>query len=105
MPNRLHGAIAAAVTPLKDGGRTIDPDAFAPLVGFLATGGVDGLLACGTTGEGVLLSVDERRHVAEAFLAAGPTASRSRSTRERRRRGTRSRSPPTRWRSARTPSR
>ena len=34
--------------------------------------GVDGLLACGTTGEGVLLSVDERRHVAEAFLAARP---------------------------------
>ncbi|MBA3738094.1 MAG: dihydrodipicolinate synthase family protein [Actinobacteria bacterium] len=72
MPKRLHGAIAAAVTPLKDGGRSIDPDVIAPLVDFLADGGVDGLLACGTTGEGVLLSVDERRHVAEAFLAARP---------------------------------
>ena len=72
MSRRLHGAIAAAVTPLKDGGRSIDADAIAPLVGFLASGGVDGLLACGTTGEGVLLSVDERRHVAEAFLAARP---------------------------------
>src|SRR5688572_20783427 len=72
MPNRLHGAIAAAVTPLKDGGRNIAPDAIAPLVGFLSNGGVDGLLACGTTGEGVLLSVDERQHVAEAFLAARP---------------------------------
>ena len=60
------------MTPLKDGGRSIDPDAIAPLVGFLSNGGVDGLLACGTTGEGVLLSVDERRHVAEAFLAARP---------------------------------
>ena len=32
------------------------------------SGGIDGLLACGTTGEGVLLSVDERRRVAESFL-------------------------------------
>ena len=69
---RLHGAIAAAVTPLTDGGRALDPDSFAPLVAFLADGGVDGLLACGTTGEGVLLTVDERRHVAEAFLAVRP---------------------------------
>ena len=72
MSLRLHGAIAAAVTPLKDGGRSIDPDAIPMLVGFLSDGGVDGLLACGTTGEGVLLSVDERRHIAEAFLAARP---------------------------------
>lgn len=70
--DRLHGAIAAAVTPLMDGGRAIDPDGFAPLVGYLAGGGIDGLLACGTTGEGVLLSVDERRTVAQTFLAARP---------------------------------
>ena len=49
-----------------------DPDSFGPLVEFLAEGGVDGLLACGTTGEGVLLTVRERRHVAEAFLAVRP---------------------------------
>jgi dihydrodipicolinate synthase/N-acetylneuraminate lyase len=72
MSTRLHGAIAAAVTPFKDGGHSIDPDAFEGLVGFLAHGGIDGLLACGTTGEGVLLSVDERRHVAEGFLAVRP---------------------------------
>jgi dihydrodipicolinate synthase/N-acetylneuraminate lyase len=72
MARRLHGAIAAAVTPLKDGGRALDPDSFAPLVGFLASGGLDGLLACGTTGEGILLTVDERKHVAEGFLAVRP---------------------------------
>ena len=72
MSRRLHGAIAAAVTPLKDGGRTLDPDSFAPLVEFLVTGGVDGVLACGTTGEGVLLTAEERRHVVEAFLAVRP---------------------------------
>ena len=69
---RLHGAIAATVTPLKDGGRSVDPDAFASLVAFLADGGIDGLLACGTTGEGVLLTLEERRRVAEAFLAVRP---------------------------------
>lgn len=72
MARRLHGAIAAAVTPLKDGGRALDPDSFAPLVGFLANGGLDGLLACGTTGEGVLLTLEERKHVAEGFLAVRP---------------------------------
>jgi dihydrodipicolinate synthase/N-acetylneuraminate lyase len=69
---RLRGAIAAAVTPLLDGGRALDLDAIGPLVSFLARGGVDGLLACGTTGEGVLLTLDERRQVTEAFLDARP---------------------------------
>ena len=50
----------------------LDEEAFAPLVRSLVAGGVDGLLACGTTGEGVLLTVDERRRVAELFLAARP---------------------------------
>jgi dihydrodipicolinate synthase/N-acetylneuraminate lyase len=69
----LHGAIAAAVTPLRDGGRHLDDEGFAPLVRSLVAGGVDGLLACGTTGEGVLLSVDERRRVVESFLAERPS--------------------------------
>jgi dihydrodipicolinate synthase/N-acetylneuraminate lyase len=68
----LRGAIAAAITPLRDGGRHLDDDAFGPLIRWIAAGGVDGVLACGTTGEGVLLSVDERRRVVESFLAARP---------------------------------
>jgi dihydrodipicolinate synthase/N-acetylneuraminate lyase len=68
----IHGALAAAVTPLKDGGTVVDADAFGPLVAFLAEGDVDGILAMGTTGEGVLLSVDERRRVAEQFVGVRP---------------------------------
>jgi dihydrodipicolinate synthase/N-acetylneuraminate lyase len=68
----LSGAIAAAVTPLRDGGRTPEEDAVRPLVRFLADGGVDGAFVCGTTGEGVLLTVDERRRVAERFVEARP---------------------------------
>ena len=69
---KLHGAIAAAVTPLTEGGRRLHEAGVEPLVGFLAAGGVDGALACGTTGEGVLLSVAERMRVAELFVAARP---------------------------------
>lgn len=66
----LKGAVAAALTPLRDGGGALDEDAFGPYVDFLAAGGVDGLLALGTTGEGILLSVAERRRAAELYLAA-----------------------------------
>jgi dihydrodipicolinate synthase/N-acetylneuraminate lyase len=68
----LRGAIAAAATPLTEGGRILDRSGFAPLADFLARGGVDGVLACGTTGEGILLSVDERRRAAELFMLARP---------------------------------
>jgi dihydrodipicolinate synthase/N-acetylneuraminate lyase len=66
----LHGTLAAAATPLRDGGGALDEEAFGPLVDFLAAGDLDGLLAMGTTGEGILLSVTERRRAAELFLQA-----------------------------------
>jgi dihydrodipicolinate synthase/N-acetylneuraminate lyase len=66
----LEGALAAAITPLRDGGNAVDPDPVEPYVDFLAGGGLDGLLAMGTTGEGILLSVPERRRVAELYVAA-----------------------------------
>jgi dihydrodipicolinate synthase/N-acetylneuraminate lyase len=67
----LHGAIAAALTPLRDGGAAVDEDAFGPYVDFLAGHGLDGLLAMGTTGEGLLLGLEERRRVAELFVEEG----------------------------------
>src|SRR5919109_3027127 len=68
----LRGRLAASVTPLRDGGAALDEDAFAPYVDFLAAGGLDGILALGTTGEGILLSTGERKRAAELFVAAGP---------------------------------
>src|SRR5215210_7572791 len=64
----LRGALAAAVTPL-DGDR-LDEHAFEPYVDVLAAGGVDGLLALGTTGEGLLFGAAERRRAVELFVAA-----------------------------------
>jgi len=66
----IYGALAAAVTPLRDGGTRLDEDAFGPVADFLAAGGLDGILALGTTGEGILLTVDERRRAAELYLEA-----------------------------------
>jgi dihydrodipicolinate synthase/N-acetylneuraminate lyase len=64
----LRGALAAAVTPLRDDGAALDEEAFRPYLDFLAAGGLDGILALGTTGEGILLSAAERRRAAELFL-------------------------------------
>jgi dihydrodipicolinate synthase/N-acetylneuraminate lyase len=70
---RISGTLAAAVTPLRDGGERLDEDAFPPLLDFYRGNGVDGLLVLGTTGEGILLSDRERRRVAELAItgAAG----------------------------------
>jgi dihydrodipicolinate synthase/N-acetylneuraminate lyase len=66
---KISGALAAAVTPLRDNGERLDEDALAALLDFYGAGGLDGLLILGTTGEGILLSDDERRRVAELAVA------------------------------------
>ena len=65
---RLHGTIAAASTPLADGGSRLDGDAFGPYADFLVGAGLDGILAFGTNGEAVLLTVEERRTGLERWL-------------------------------------
>jgi len=62
--------LAAAITPLADGGGALDDAAFAPYADFLADAGVDGVFVLGTTGEGILLSLDERRAAAERWIEA-----------------------------------
>jgi len=72
MHPKLSGAIAAAVTPLRDGGRSLDEGGVGPLLRFLADGGMDGALLCGTTGEGILLSTEERRRITELAVEHRP---------------------------------
>jgi dihydrodipicolinate synthase/N-acetylneuraminate lyase len=66
----LSGVIAATVTPLRDGGRALDTAAVPRLVDFYAGAGMRGVFVAGSTGEGVLLTIDERRTLVESFLAA-----------------------------------
>jgi len=66
----LKGAFAASVTPLMEHGSALDEDAFGPLVDFFVEAGLDGMLALGTAGEGILLRPEERRRAADLFLQA-----------------------------------
>jgi len=66
----IRGALAAALTPSRDGGAAVDEEAVPGYVDFLAAGGVDGMLVLGTTGECMLFSVAERKRIAAAFAAA-----------------------------------
>jgi dihydrodipicolinate synthase/N-acetylneuraminate lyase len=59
--------IPAALTPLTEGGAGIDESAFGPYVDYLREGAADAVLALGSTGEGILLSVVERKRVVELF--------------------------------------
>ena len=68
----LRGALAASVTPLRDGGAAIDEDGIGPLVDFLHRGGLDGVLALGTNGEGILLSQEERSYRLRSALRGKP---------------------------------
>jgi dihydrodipicolinate synthase/N-acetylneuraminate lyase len=65
----LRGTLAAAVTPLRD--ERLDEGAVGPYVEFLVGHGLDGLLALGTTGEGVMFPPAHRIEIARAFVEAG----------------------------------
>lgn len=66
----LRGTLAASVTPLRENGRAFDDAGFAHVVDRFVAAGLDGLLAFGTNGEGVLFSVDERRRGLRLFVEA-----------------------------------
>lgn len=65
----INGVIVPLLTPF-DGQGKIDQTATANLVSFLIERGVAGLFPAGTTGEGPLLSIDERRLLAETVVKA-----------------------------------
>ncbi len=68
--HRVHGTLAAAVTPITGVAGTIDGDGIGAVVDFYAQSGLDGILALGTTGEGILFSLDERRFAADEYVTS-----------------------------------
>ena len=72
-PTGLRGVIPPIFTPFTYGGEAVDSDALGAHAGWLLEKGVHGLMPCGTTGEGPLLSSEERMQVLGVVLdvAAG----------------------------------
>lgn len=66
----LNGITPAMLTPFKKGGEKIDFDKACALAERLAKTGVHGLFINGTTGEGMLMTLDERKEVLEELIAA-----------------------------------
>jgi len=68
-PTKIRGLFTAIITPFDGKGR-VDLEAFAKLIGFQVSKGADGIYVCGTTGLAPLLSLDERKSVAETAIEA-----------------------------------
>ncbi len=63
---RFQGTMTALITPFRND--EIDEIALRGLVEFQISGGVDALVPCGTTGESVTMTADERRRVIEIVI-------------------------------------
>lgn len=67
MSSQLSGVLTALATPFNADGR-IDEPGLRALVERSITGGVDGVVACGSTGEFAALSSEERRLVVQTVV-------------------------------------
>ena len=65
---RFQGSLVAIVTPMKDG--AVDLRALRELVEWHLAEGTDGIVPCGTTGEGVTLTAQERFDVIRTVVDA-----------------------------------
>jgi dihydrodipicolinate synthase/N-acetylneuraminate lyase len=68
MKFRVKGIVPAMATPLKDKGQRVNFQVLDLLCDFLIDKGVTGLFVLGSTGEGVLFSMEERKEIAERVL-------------------------------------
>ncbi len=68
MKKNIEGIYAALVTPMTASGQ-VNPKALRSLVRWELEHGVEGFYVCGSSGEGLLLSLSERKQVLETVLA------------------------------------
>ncbi len=72
MQNRFRGLVSAPFTPFKTDG-SVNLDAIPGYARFLTGNGVSAAFVCGTTGEGLSLTLAERLAIAEKWTqSAGP---------------------------------
>jgi N-acetylneuraminate lyase len=65
-PVHLQGLIAAPFTPMYPDG-SLNPDLIPAYYQMLKTNGINGAFICGSTGEGVSLTLNEKKVIAEAW--------------------------------------
>ncbi len=63
----FSGAIVAIVTPFKDG--VLDEKAYKRLIEHVITGGVSGIVPCGTTGESATMPHEEHERIIDMTVA------------------------------------
>jgi 4-hydroxy-tetrahydrodipicolinate synthase len=63
-----EGILPALVTPFTDDGKNVDDEKLRVLVNHCIELGVHGVVPCGTTGEFVNMSTEERKHVIKAVV-------------------------------------
>jgi len=68
---RLEGLIAAPFTPMKENGE-VNLAVIEKQAELLRRNGVVGVFVCGTTGEGMSLTLEERKRVAERWVEVAP---------------------------------
>ncbi len=71
MKSKITGLIAAPFTPMNADG-SVNAPMIRRQASALAANGVSGAFVCGTTGEGLSLTTDERLQVAEEWVASAP---------------------------------
>ncbi len=67
---KFRGVVVPPPTPLDPEGAGLDVAAIGPIVEYLVAVGVHGVFVNGTTGEGALLSLEERERTTAAFAEA-----------------------------------
>lgn len=67
---KLEGVLPAILTPFTRGGKHVDYEKAGAWADALAKKGVHGIFVAGSTGEGLLMSLDERKRLAEALMEA-----------------------------------
>lgn len=70
MTSRIRGLVSAPFTPFK-ADRSVNLDVIPAYARFLKDNGVSAAFVCGTTGEGLSLTFDERLAVSERWVKSG----------------------------------
>ena len=65
----LPGVMPAILTPFTKGGKSVDYDKACALAETLVKRNIHGIFVCGTTGEGLLMTLDERKRLLEELIA------------------------------------